>query len=526
MFKTGAYHEPVHPDHDGAAHDGAAHDGAAYHEGAHHGCAYHEGDFVAHEVGHMLGAQHTHQDCTGFDGKDTFNHFVEPGSGSTIMSYAGICDNDLQSHPDAFFHALSLLDIRADLRAKVGQRGCGELLETPIAERATVVAPQPACSVPVGNAFALRAVSLTAQSSSFSWEWSDMGRRDLYSDTSKPRFRSWPPRGTTTRYFPNLAYLLETRRSGRRFPDEILPSAATSMNFTVTMRTRFAVETAAQAQVGGPDLATYGDFATADVRVRFVAGVAPLRLETIAGTPLPRVAETGPHPQGRRRRLETAGSQSNVTGATPLPLAPNKPLTLSWDSASAALSARVDVLVALNLLPALAPGQPLDPDAGLNEPQWIKLGSFPNIGAATVVLPALDEVNALPLLVMLRGGVDGCTFFDIREVMLLPGDTRSAPPSVPPSSGDSRSASPSADTRLLIAGGAGGAAILLIAGVLFARSRRAGGVRDDVAAAHRGSPVVRFDSDLAVHRGKANSKPKSSSNPMFHGSESPQEAAR
>ena len=476
-------------------------------------------DFVAHEVAHMLGAKHTFQDCSGFDSKDPFNHFVEPGSGSTIMSYAGICKNNLQSHADAYFHAVSLLDMRAELGAKVGSNGCGAQLEAGVAERAAVVAPQPVCSVPVGNAFALRAVPTTTQPGSFAWEWSDMGQRSLFNDATAPRFRSWPPRGVATRYFPNLAYLLETRRSGRLFLDERLPSAATSMNFTVTMRTQYAAGAAAQAQAGGPDLATLGDFATAGVRVSFVAGVAPLRLTSIAGMLLPRVAETGPHPQGRRRL------DNETTPTQPVLVAPNRPLALSWDGASAALTAQIEVLVALNTLPALAADQALDPEAGLAEPRWAMLGTFPNVGAATVVLPARDEVNALPLLVMLRGGADGCSFFDVREVTLLPGDTRAKTdpePQPQPQPQPQPAPGPAASTTL-IAGGAGGAVLLLGVALLVARRRRAGGLSTDVTAVHRGSPVVRFKSELAVHRGKTESKLVASSNPMFHTSESPQQ---
>ena len=41
-------------------------------------------DYVAHEIGHQLGADHAFRDCT--DGADNDFSAVEPGSGSTIMS--------------------------------------------------------------------------------------------------------------------------------------------------------------------------------------------------------------------------------------------------------------------------------------------------------------------------------------------------------------------------------------------------------------------------------------------------------
>ena len=67
-------------------------------------------DYVAHEIGHQMGGYHTHNGTTTCI-KSGNNTEVEPGSGSSIMGYAGICTGqNVQDNSDDYFN-LSLIHI-------------------------------------------------------------------------------------------------------------------------------------------------------------------------------------------------------------------------------------------------------------------------------------------------------------------------------------------------------------------------------------------------------------------------------
>src|SRR6185295_11009914 len=70
-------------------------------------------DYVVHEVGHQLGANHTFSYALEGTGVNK-----EVGSGITIMGYAGITPQDVAPHSIDIFHEASIDQIQANLATK------------------------------------------------------------------------------------------------------------------------------------------------------------------------------------------------------------------------------------------------------------------------------------------------------------------------------------------------------------------------------------------------------------------------
>jgi len=186
-------------------------------------------DYVVHEMGHQFGAEHTqNNDCNRVAGSA-----VEPGSGSTIMGYAGICAPDVQLHSDDYFHGLSLQQIGAFL---VGSGNtCAVKINT--GNNSPTVNGGADYVIPKSTNFALTATGSDPDGDALTYCWEQMDPEfatmpPVATSATGPLFRSFKGTSSPTRYFPNLTDIL----SNTNPTWEVLPSVARTMKFRVTVR--------------------------------------------------------------------------------------------------------------------------------------------------------------------------------------------------------------------------------------------------------------------------------------------------
>ncbi|SFZ90513.1 Por secretion system C-terminal sorting domain-containing protein [Flaviramulus basaltis] len=195
-------------------------------------------DFVAHEMGHQFGSPHTFNGNTGncVGTNRNASSAYEPGSGTTIMAYAGICSpQNVQTQSDAYFHQKSLQMIWDNITT--GFSICGAQSFTnnsaPTAEAGA------SYTIPISTPYKLTGSSTDLNGTSthtYTWEQYNLGNAGLPKEddiSEGPLVRSFEGTDNATRYIPRLQDLAI---NGGSTTWEKLASISRNINFQLTVR--------------------------------------------------------------------------------------------------------------------------------------------------------------------------------------------------------------------------------------------------------------------------------------------------
>ncbi len=215
-------------------------------------------DYVVHEMGHQLGGNHSFSMSNEGSGVN-----VEPGSGITIMGYAGITSQDLAPHSIDIFHAANIGQIQTNLATKT----CPVTTSIATTNATPVVDALTNYTIPISTPFALTGSATDANNDPLTYCWEQMdnasatqtGASSVASATkaSGPNWISFKPTTSPTRYFPQLSTILAGANitgpltggdAGANI--EALSSVARTLNFRLTVRDNVLYRSTTPVTVG------------------------------------------------------------------------------------------------------------------------------------------------------------------------------------------------------------------------------------------------------------------------------------
>lgn len=240
-------------------------------------------DYVAHEIGHQFGGNHTFNSSTSSCGGGNRNSSTayEVGSGTTIQAYAGICGSDnIQPNSDPYFHPISFDEISNFVEA--GGATCRQVTATGNTLPVITSMPTNGLNIPRNTPFVLTATATDADGDAltYSWEQFDLGPSTTWSgganSATAPLFKSRVPKASGSRMFPDTAVILANYPANPSatlggLKGETLPQVARAMKFRVTVRDNRA---GGAGVVSGGSGCSTGGF-TGDFVVNTVDGTGP-----------------------------------------------------------------------------------------------------------------------------------------------------------------------------------------------------------------------------------------------------------
>ncbi len=196
-------------------------------------------DYVAHEMGHQFGGFHTQSSANCRSGSGETE--VEPGSGSTIMGYAGICPANVQNQSDAYFTYVNIRDILLNVKSGVSS-ACAQV--TNFSNNPPTANAGKDYIIPKSTPFILTGSGSDPDGDLLTYTWEENDPQDpnstaapLATRTQGPMFRSIWGTSTPTRLMPMLSTVLSGQTANTW---EVVPSVARELNFSLTVRDNVA----------------------------------------------------------------------------------------------------------------------------------------------------------------------------------------------------------------------------------------------------------------------------------------------
>ncbi|MEM6394824.1 MAG: reprolysin-like metallopeptidase [Bacteroidota bacterium] len=200
---------------------------------------------MTHEVGHQFSAPHSWNFCPGSNEQRSPGSAFEPGSGSTIMSYAGLCGSqNIIGDNNVYFHTRSLQQVITHSRET--WPNCPTILSEDNNEPTVSIEEEDGFFIPISTPFILRGsgADIDDDQLTYCWEQFDLGPDDPLGDPSlnTPLFRSFPPSTSgNVRYLPRRSLVISNTTSVREF----LPTYGRDMTFRLTVRDNSSIAGAA-----------------------------------------------------------------------------------------------------------------------------------------------------------------------------------------------------------------------------------------------------------------------------------------